>query len=112
MSVPARHLRLLFVLTLVLGMMACDRVTGISGKVQDQQGAPLDGVTITLETDGRGPHKTTSSPDGSFSVTMVGADPSATKVSFQKEGYKPANQGLKEPRASGVVIVLEREAPR
>jgi hypothetical protein len=97
-------------LLLLMVLTACDRVTGVSGKVQDAEGAPLAGVTVTLETEGRAPHPTTSAADGSFEVTIVGAEPGKTTLTLEKAGYQTVRRPLTQDRESALVVTLPRLA--
>jgi hypothetical protein len=54
----------------------------------------LEGVTVILQSEGRGPHKAVTSKDGSFGIGIVGAALRQTKLLFQKERYKTLEMQL------------------
>jgi len=98
-------------LTLVLAfaIVACDPVIKVQGTVRDRNGNPLENVTVSLQTEGRLPHKTVTAKDGSFAVGIVGADPRDTKLVFQKEGYKTVEKALGNEHGTAVDATLESE---
>jgi len=92
--------------------IACDPTIRVEGTVHDRQGNPLEGVTVTLQSEGRGPHKTATAKDGSFGIGIVGADPRQTRLSFEKEGYKTVDLPLGGNDRASLQVTLEREVPK
>lgn len=93
----------------LVATIACDPTLKVKGTVHDRQGNPLEDVTVTLQSEGRGPHRSVTAKDGSFGIGIVGADPRQTKLLFQKEGYKTLEKPLSNERASEVHVTLEPE---
>jgi hypothetical protein len=93
----------------VTGLMigACDPTVRVTGVVRGVDGKPLADVTVTVQAERRGPHVSTTAPDGSFAVGVVGAKPERTKVSFQRAGYQPLHRVLGAGRPTSFTIVLE-----
>lgn len=88
--------------------IACDPEVKVAGKVHDHQGSPLEGVTVTLHSEGRGPHTTVSAKDGSFTVGIIGADPEHISLVFEKQGYKTLQMPF-DSKQDSVQITLEAE---
>jgi hypothetical protein len=94
---------------LLFALIACDRVLKVAGKVHDNNGTPLENVTVILQAAGRAPHKTLTTKDGSFTVGIVGADPDDTKLSFQLQGYETLEKGLGGQHSTVLDVTLERD---
>jgi hypothetical protein len=91
----------------VLACSGCDPVVDVSGTVADHNGAPLEGVQVTLTTANRAPDSVKTAKNGSFVVGLVGADPKKTRVSFSKQGYKTQEQPVgKEERVILKITLL------
>jgi hypothetical protein len=54
----------------------------------------LQDVAVTLQTAGREPDTARTVGDGSFNVGIVGADPSQTRISFHKDGFRDVEKAL------------------
>lgn len=80
--------------------IAQDSAVLVKGKVSDQTGTPLIGVTIRLMNTSSG---TTSGPDGTFSLRVANANVAVLQVSYI--GYKPVDVPLSGK--STIDIVLE-----
>ena len=100
-------------LTIVaLVVAACDLNVAVTGSVRETSGEPLADVAVTLQTPGRQPHVTRTGEDGSFEVGMVGADPEAASVHFEKAGFVPLERGLggdARPTMHVVLVPEQRE---
>jgi hypothetical protein len=68
-------------------LSGCDPIVDVRGVVSDEKGAPLVGVAVTVEADGRVPHPDTTSADGTYHDGMIGTDPQHARVRFRKSGY-------------------------
>lgn len=88
--------------------IACDTRVKIEGTVRNHQGNPLKGVTVTLQTEGRGPHRTLTESDGSFAVGIVGADPAHINLVFQKQGYRTLQLPF-DTKQANMQVTLEAE---
>lgn len=88
--------------------IACDPKVRVEGTVVDHRGKALEGVTVRLQSEGRGPHKTETTQDGTFSIGMVGADPAHTSLLFEKKGYKTLQMPFDSTQAS-LRVTLETE---
>jgi hypothetical protein len=98
------------ILSIVLAAtIACDPSIRVEGTVHDRQGTPLEGVTVILQSEERGPHNTVTAKDGSFGIGIVGAEPRQTKLLFQKDGYKSLEMPLGNEYASKMNVTLEPE---
>jgi hypothetical protein len=97
------------VTTVALVVSACDLNLAVSGSVRGPSGKPLPDVAVTLRTPGRQPHVTHTSADGSFDVGMVGADPEAASVYFEKVGFVPLARGLAGEARPTLHVVLVPE---
>ncbi|HET7540499.1 MAG TPA: carboxypeptidase-like regulatory domain-containing protein [Polyangiaceae bacterium] len=98
---------LMCAVTFAAASAACDPYVTVTGVVQDESGAPIQGVIVELETAGRTPHRTETTSNGSFHVGMVGADPRSTSVSFRKEGFQDVRRNVgKKPRPNINVILV------
>ena len=107
-STPGRFQLGLVIFGIVLAaMIACDPSLRVEGTVHDRQGSPLEGVTVILQSEGRGPHNTVTAKDGSFSVGIVGADPREARLVFQKDGYKTLEMPLGKEYANKMNVTLE-----
>lgn len=93
---------------LLLAAAACDSSIRVSGTVRDPHGNPLDGVAVTLQSEDRGPHVTTTANDGSFGVGIVGADAHRTRLIFTRAGYKNLEVPLGD--TEHMVVTLEPES--
>ena len=108
----ARNVSVLLPLALCLGFAAaCDENVTVTGVVRSQSAAPLSGVSVTLETSGRAPDKTTTGDEGSFNVGIVGADPRRTRIHFEKTGFVSQDRNLDREARSTMNIVLLPAAP-
>lgn len=79
---------LILPLLLLFAFLACDPVIKPAGTVRDRQGTPLAGVTVTLESEGRQPRSVATANDGSFRISMVGADAARSHLTFHKDGFQ------------------------
>lgn len=89
-----RAAKLVGALVLLLAIVACDRVITVKGVVRDPAGKPLANVAVTLQALSRGPHKAVTALDGTYDVGIVGADPSTTKVYFEKASFERVERQL------------------
>ena len=64
----------------------CEPVLRVRGTVLDRAGHPLDGVSVVLQAQDRGPHKELSDKEGTFHISIVGAE--RASVTFSKDGYR------------------------
>jgi hypothetical protein len=87
-------------------LLACDPVIRVKGIVHDQNGTPLDEVTVTLNVEGRPSYTASTAKDGSFHIGMVGAKPERTNLTFQKRGYRTIQERVRSARTSGLDITL------
>ncbi len=83
--------------------------TTIIGSVVDASLAPLAGVAVTLERDGRVQAKTSSAADGAFRFANVAAG--AYRIKAEHAGFPPFERELRVPAGAAAVrmpIVLAR----
>ncbi|HEX8736594.1 MAG TPA: carboxypeptidase-like regulatory domain-containing protein [Pyrinomonadaceae bacterium] len=107
-----------FLLVLIFSMLlgaACESaVTTADGNVRDQNGRPLDGVTIIMESDANaGAFKKESeqrtSADGKFNFVTITAGAKQVRLTFTKEGYKTKQADIAANKQNVSDIVLEPE---
>ncbi len=83
---------ILLIVIVSISLIACNALgepmVAARGVVKDVNGNPLEGVSVVFETLNRVPSKTVTRKDGVFDLTLIGADPKKTKISFTKTGYK------------------------
>jgi hypothetical protein len=91
---------------LAAATIACDPTVQVEGTVHDSQGKPLEGVTVTLQSEGRQPHQTVTAKDGTFGLGIVGAEAGQTKLVFQKDGYVTREQPLTDAHIHNLQVVL------
>lgn len=106
-----------FVCMLLLGA-ACDRwplggfrdsFTNISGVVLADDGAPVGGVQVTLESDGLivSPETVMTNAAGEFRFARVSrTGPRTLKATLTKQGYEARNMLLKTNRKERLRVVL------
>ena len=87
---------------------ACEPMLRVNGTVRDRNDHALDGVSVMLRTEGRGPHPATTDQEGVFHVSIVGAD--RALVSFSKDGYRPTEVEVKS-KTPPLSIVLDSARP-
>jgi hypothetical protein len=102
-----------FLLASIFWPAGCDQNVSATGTVRDPSGVPLESVSVTMETTGRAPDIANTAKDGAFNVGIIGADPRATRISFQKPGYKRIQQPLgPDPRpVLQITLVPEATSP-
>jgi len=83
---------------------ACEPMLRVNGTVRDRGGRGLDGVAVLLRAEGRGPHPATTDNEGTFHVSIVGAEHAL--VSFSKDGYLPTEIEVKS-KTPPLSIVLD-----
>jgi len=88
-------------------LAACDPVVRVRGRVHDPGGKPLANVTVTLQAEGRAAHRSVTGSDGTFAVSIVGADPQHTRLLFERPGYKPLERPLGKDYSSAVEATLQ-----
>ena len=94
---------------------ACESaVTTASGNVSDQNGKPLAGVTVTMESDANtGAFKKESeqrtSADGKFNFVTITAGAKQVRLTFTKEGYKTKQVDIAANKENAREVVLEPE---
>ncbi len=84
-----------------------DPIIGAKGKVTDADGNPLAGVTVTIEKAGAMPRKKITETDGLYEVSLIGAEPKETKISFVKDGYKTVEKGFEKEGKENYDVTLE-----
>lgn len=84
-------------LLVVVGLLStegCDRYVVVEGVVHNASGLPLEDVTVTLITPGRPPDVTKTPSNGTFTVSIVNADPVKARVTFVKQGFETQERPL------------------
>lgn len=76
------------------GLIDAERVAVLRGRVQDRNGAPLPGVTISVQWRPGFGH-TLSRGDGAFDLAVNGGG--RIIVNYEKEGYLPVQRGIDTP---------------
>jgi hypothetical protein len=100
-------------LVLCVFLLACgDPVTRAKGTVRDQNGNPLEGVTIVLESNAKGDLRKEAEQktktDGSYSFTEITAPATQAKLIFTKDGFKRSEKEVTPDKENINDIVLER----
>ena len=104
----------IWTLIFIFLLVACgDPVTRAKGTVRDQNGNPLENVTIVMESNARGELRKEAEqktkPDGTFSFTEITAPATLVKLKFTKEGYKLIEKEVTPNQDNIQDIVLERD---
>jgi len=92
-------------------MFSCDTSVRVGGTVRNHDGTPLEGVSVTLQTQGRGPHTTTTDKNGTFTIGMVGADPTQVTLVFEKPGFKTLHVPF-DPKQTSLQVELDADPTR
>ncbi len=87
-----------------------DPIIGAKGKIKDTGGNPVEGVAVTIEKPGFTPHKEVTKADGLYEVSLIGADPGKTKISFVKDGYKTVEKKFEKEGVEDYDVTLETAA--
>lgn len=101
-------------LVCILLLAACgDPVTRAKGTVRDQNGNPLESVTIVMESNAKGDLRKEAEqktkPDGTFSFTEITAPATQVKLKFTKDGFKMFEKDITPNQDNTQDIVLERD---
>lgn len=80
--------------------------------MRDQDGKPLEGVTVTMESDALNGYRKEGDPrtisDGSYSFTEITAPATKVRLLFTKDGYKTFRSELVPNESNTVDVVVER----
>jgi 5-hydroxyisourate hydrolase-like protein (transthyretin family) len=97
----------------MLLFVACESsVTTAGGNVRDQNGKPLEGVTVTMESDGnQGAFKKEAEQmtgaDGKFNFVTITAGAGQVRLTFTKEGYQTKQADIAANKENAPEVVLE-----
>ena len=92
-------------------LSGCDPYVSVTGTIRDQSGSLVEGVTVTLQVPSREPDIKITGPDGTFNVSMVGAEPAKTRIVFRKEGCEPLERDIQKEAMASMDVVLSCRAP-
>jgi hypothetical protein len=79
----------------------------VKGKVTDKAGNGLENVTITFISEGRTPFQKTTDKDGFYTLSLVGAEPNKTRLTFEKEGFQKLEKKLDSESNVVLDVTLE-----